>query len=137
MLVLLLINLNPEIVPFRDNYLVHNLTSWQIDQSRISAWKVSSQAVLAKPLLGFGPGNYSIGFDAHYDPSLPGIQHTPTGVVTTWWDRAHNFLFDISLQAGIFALLVYLMFFGTLLWKLQKEKIESQLQIQGMLPGLH
>ena len=88
---------------------------------RFSAWKVSWQALKAKPLLGYGPENFSIGFDKYYDPSLPYI----TKEWGSWWDRAHNFIFDISLQAGIFALIIYLLLFGVIFWQLQKLKKDS------------
>ena len=83
-------------------------------EGRISAWKVSLDAVKNRPVLGYGPENFSIGFDKYYDPSLPGI--------APWWDRAHNFIFDISVTAGIPALIIYLSLFGTLFWQLQKVK---------------
>ncbi len=85
-------------------------------ESRISAWKVSWEALKDRPVLGYGPENFSIGFDKYYDPSLPGITPWP------WWDRAHNFIFDISVTAGIPALIIYLSLFGTLFWQLQKVK---------------
>ena len=102
----------------KQNYIVNNFLSWRVDESRIAAWTVATQAFQDRPLLGYGPGNFSIGFDKYYDPALPGIQRVPTGAITTWWDRAHNILFDIAFQAGICALLAYIAFFATLFWKL-------------------
>lgn len=92
---------------------------------RISGWKVSWQAVEKKPILGYGPENFSIGFDKFYDSSLPGIEKMPGGT-TSWWDRAHNFIFDISISAGIPALIIYLLLFGVLFWQLQKLKKEPE-----------
>jgi len=93
--------------------------------SRISAWKVSLEAIKDRPILGYGPENFSIGFDKYYDPSLPEIAISPEGI-TTWWDRAHNFIFDISVTAGIPALIIYISLFGVLLWQLQKLKKDPE-----------
>ncbi|XOB41504.1 MAG: O-antigen ligase family protein [Candidatus Nealsonbacteria bacterium] len=82
---------------------------------RISSWKVSWEALKARPVLGYGPENFMIAFDKYYDTSLllRGVE---------WWDRAHNFIFDIPIAAGIPALIIYLSLFGTLFWQLQKVK---------------
>jgi len=96
-----------------------------LSDARVSAWKVSWQALKARLILGYGPENFSIGFDKYYDPSPPGIEKMP-GAVTSWWDRAHNFIFDISISAGIPALLIYLSLFGVLFWQLQRLKKDSE-----------
>jgi O-antigen ligase len=121
-LAILFLKTHPEISQ-NQNYIINNLISWKIDQSRISAWKISWQALKARPLFGYGPENFSIGFDRYYDPSLPDIEKTPfTDVVTTWWDRAHSFIFDIGVTAGLPALVIYLLLFGILFWQLEKLK---------------
>ena len=86
--------------------------------SRISGWKVALPVLKDRPILGYGPENFAIGFDKFYDPSLPKI----TKEWGSWWDRAHNFVFDIGVTAGILALLIYLALFGVLFWQLQKLK---------------
>jgi len=88
---------------------------------RISGWKVSLGAIKTRLILGYGPENFSIGFDKYYDPSLPGIEKMPDGI-TSWWDRAHNFIFDIGITAGIPAIIIYLSLFGSLFFTLQKLK---------------
>jgi len=89
-----------------------------LDDPRFSAWKVSLEAVKARPILGYGPENFSIAFDKYYDPSLPRINMA----WGSWWDRTHNFIFDISVTAGIPALIIYLSLFAALFWGLQKIK---------------
>ena len=103
--------------PLRQNAVIYSLTSWGIDQSRISAWKVSLNAIKDRPVLGYGPENFSIGFDRFYDPALPQIQNDPY-LYSSWWDRAHNFIFDIGVSAGVPALIIYLLLFGVLFWQL-------------------
>jgi len=92
-----------------------------LQDARISGWKVSWQALKDRPILGYGPENFAIGFDKHYDPSLQGIEKMP-GNFESWWDKAHNFVFDISVTTGIPALIIYLLLFGALFRQLQKTK---------------
>ena len=84
-------------------------------ESRFSTWQVAFEAVKEKPILGWGPENFSIAFDKHYDPSLPELSRI-------WWDRAHNFILDIAIEAGIPALIIYLSLFAVLFYQLQKIK---------------
>jgi len=93
-----------------------------MQDSRFSGWKVSWQAIKDKPILGHGPENFSIAFDKYYDPSLPNISKIATGGTGGWWDRGHNFALDIAITAGIPALIIYLLLFGILFWRLQKLK---------------
>ncbi len=90
--------------------------------SRISGWKVALKAIKDRPLLGYGPENFSIGFDKFYDPNLPGIVKEPNGGSTSWWDRGHNFIFDIGVSAGIPALITYLLLIAVLFYQLRKIK---------------
>ncbi len=96
----------------------------KVTEGRIATWKVSWRALEDRPILGYGPENFMIAFDKNYDPTLPIIGPGPTGesVYYEWWDRAHNFVFDISITAGIPALIIYLLLFGVLFWQLQKIK---------------
>lgn len=86
-----------------------------LTQTRFSAWKVGLGAITEKPILGWGPENFSVGFDKYYDPTLPQI-------ATLWWDRAHNFLIEYAATSGIPFLIAYLLLVGVLLWQLQKIK---------------
>lgn len=90
--------------------------------SRVSAWQLSLEALKDRPLLGYGPDNFKIAFDKHYDPSLPYLSPNGGEGEVQWWDRAHNLIFDISVTAGIPALLVYLAFFASIIWLLESAK---------------
>jgi putative inorganic carbon (HCO3(-)) transporter len=94
----------------------------KIIESRISTWKVSINALKERPLLGYGPENFMIAFDKYYDPSLPLIGYDISGHITEWWDRAHNFILEISITTGIPALIIYLAFIIILFGQLQKMK---------------
>jgi O-antigen ligase/tetratricopeptide (TPR) repeat protein len=94
-------------------------------KSRLSAWTVSFNAIKERPILGYGPENFTIAFDKYYDPSLPIIGPNLTGDSVQWWDKAHNFIFDTLINAGIFALFIYLFFICFILWRLNKAKKEN------------
>ncbi|MCK4781621.1 O-antigen ligase family protein [Candidatus Parcubacteria bacterium] len=115
-------------IPILQNIITRPLsieTAFSSISSRSSGWKVALKALEEKPILGYGPENFSIGFDKHYDPSIPNITKTEINGGTGWWDRAHNFVFEISVCSGIPALIIYLLLFGTLFWQLQKRKKEN------------
>jgi O-antigen ligase len=98
----------------------------KVMESRLSAWKIAFRAFKDKPILGYGPENFMIAFDKYYDPSLPRIGPSASGEpYEEWFDRAHNFIFDISITTGVPSLLIYLLFFAFLIWKTQKMKKQS------------
>jgi len=88
------------------------------EDPRFSVWQVAFFAIKEKPVFGWGPGNFSVAFDKHYDPSLPHI-NTDWG---SWYDKAHNFVFDTAVESGILGLAVYLLFFGFLFYRMHKIK---------------
>lgn len=90
-----------------------------LEESRFATWRVTGQAISERPFLGWGPENFSIAFDRYYDPSLPGFANI------TWWDRAHSFVFDLGVTAGLPALLTYLALFAFLFWRLRQTKRTS------------
>ena len=83
--------------------------------TRLSAWTITMQAIKDKPLLGFGPENFYIGFEKHYNP-------IPFNIPKLLWNRPHNILLDVTVNSGIFSLLLYIFFWIVLFWKLQKVK---------------
>lgn len=138
-LIFIFLNSHPEIVEFLKNnrlsgyaffriwstvepifnikdFSLYNISS-AIFKDRVSAWIISFEALKERPILGYGPENFSIAFDKYYDTSLPDF-----GLGIEWWDRAHNFIFDISVTTGIPALIAFLSLFGLLFYKLQKNK---------------
>lgn len=92
-----------------------------LEDPRFSAWQITFEVIKSKPILGYGPENFAIGFDKFYDPSLPYISKQWGG----WWDRAHNTSLETATTAGIPALLIYLGLFVFTFWQLQKSKPKS------------
>ena len=83
--------------------------------TRLSAWKITFEAIKDKPILGWGPENFYIGFEKYYDPNIPVIKDT-------WWDRPHNVFLDIAVSSGIISLILYFLFWLIIFWQLQKFK---------------
>jgi putative inorganic carbon (HCO3(-)) transporter len=83
-----------------------------LDDARFPAWMVGIKAISEKPILGWGPENYSVGFDKNFNYT----------VGAEWWDRAHNILIQTASDAGFLGLFSYLALFGLLLWELWRKK---------------
>ncbi|MBU2544886.1 O-antigen ligase family protein [Patescibacteria group bacterium] len=109
------LNTNPRVI---DSVFSRLSIKLAVDDPRFSAWVVSAEAIKDYPILGYGPENFSIAFDRYYNPSLPFISKE----WGSWYDRAHNFIFEMGITYGIPALLIYLALIGVLFWKLQKIK---------------
>ena len=89
---------------------------------RFSAWQVAFSAIKEKPILGYGPENFSIGFDKYYNPALPYISKN----WGNWYDKGHNIIIDTAMQAGILGTIAYLLLFFIVFFSLQKGKKELQ-----------
>ncbi len=85
-------------------------TSWQ---ARAIVWDMGWQAWKEKFWLGWGLDNFNIAFTKYYVPALP-----LSGDI--WYDRVHNILLDMPVNAGIFGLLSYLSIFGVAIFGLLK-----------------
>ncbi|MFA6476193.1 MAG: O-antigen ligase family protein [Candidatus Paceibacterota bacterium] len=88
--------------------------------SRLMIWKMSWQGFQERPILGWGPENYSMVFSKYYDPGMYGQE--------PWFDRSHNIFFDWLINAGILGLLAYLSIYLVslyYLWFGKKKKEEK------------
>ncbi len=83
--------------------------------TRLSVWKMTARAIQDKPLLGYGPENFYIGFEKYYDP-------TQFDTPILLWDRPHNIFLEVAVNSGIISLLLYMAFWITLFWKLGRVK---------------
>ncbi len=92
-----------------------------ISDPRFAAWQIDLHIVKDRLLLGYGPENFSVGFDKYYNPAIPYLN---TDI--SWWDKAHNIIFQTISDAGIFALITYLLFFVALFWQLNKLKNQQK-----------
>ena len=85
-------------------------SSWR---SRAVVWNMGFQSWQERPWLGWGEDNFNLAFAKYFDPKLP-----MTGDV--WYDRVHNIVLDMLVQAGILGLLSYLAIFGVAIFSLLK-----------------
>jgi len=97
-------------------------------QSRFIIWGEAWQGFKERPVLGWGHENFNVVFNKFYDPKLWPQE--------TWFDRAHNFIFDTLIAAGILGLISYLAIFAAALWMLWKSKNSFSLAERGIFTGL-
>jgi GxxExxY protein len=87
-------------------------------QNRLVIWKIAFDGFKERPLLGWGPENFPVVFDKHYN-----VKHFKPDAegFGAWYDRAHNVFLDYLTQAGIFGLLSFLAIFGIFYWQLLRR----------------
>lgn len=98
-------------------------------RTRLLGWEIAYRAFLARPVLGWGPENFSVAFNQFYNPELLAYSQSET-----WFDRPHNILLEMAVNAGIPGLIMYLGIFGaatTVAWKNFNAR-ESALVIGGL-----
>jgi O-antigen ligase/tetratricopeptide (TPR) repeat protein len=110
-------------VPVISNLLDISISA-MTGQTRLMNWQTAFTAWKQRPLLGWGPDNYYIAFNANYPPKIMEF-----GAYETWQDHAHNVVFDTLNESGILGLLTYLMIFfcaAYSVWKNIKSKKMSE-----------
>src|SRR3989344_3792775 len=108
---------NPKVSFVADRISLTSITQ-ALGQTRFSAWQTFFQSVKEKPILGWGPENQAVAFDRYYNPDLDYL----VVLGQDWWDRAHNIFLDLSVSFGIPFLILYLLLFSFLFWKLKNVK---------------
>ncbi len=89
--------------------------------NRIWTWGSAWAGFKERPILGWGPENFSVVFDRHFNPN----HFSPVRGGETWFDRAHNVVFDTLVQTGIVGLLSYLALIGTVLSRAFRNALQS------------
>ena len=79
-------------------FLEFNLTQ-RTASGRLLTWGVAWEGWKDRFLFGWGPENFQILFNTHYNPQL--YMQEP------WFDRAHNIIFDIGTTSGAVGLVTY------------------------------
>ncbi len=126
--IVIIFNLFPQIAEKNSLFsmMANRLSIKKINQdlagTRLAAWQITMKAIQDKPLLGWGPENFYIGFEKYFDP-------VPSNLQKLWWDRPHNVFLEIWASSGIFALIFYIAFWLALLWQLQKLKARQSMPI--------
>ena len=95
--------------------------SGQTVQTRLISAGVSIKAVEPSAngwerfLLGWGQENFSVAYNAHYNPRYYHLEHT-------WFDRAHNKIMDTVVMEGLFGLIAYLAIWFSIAWFVFRKK---------------
>lgn len=91
-----------------------NILATNSFKTRLWTWGSAWQGFLERPILGWGPENFSSVFDKYFDPRhfVPGKQ------TETWFDRAHNVFLDYLAETGISGFLSYLAVFAVFFYEL-------------------
>ncbi|MDR3582366.1 MAG: O-antigen ligase family protein [Candidatus Pacebacteria bacterium] len=94
-------------------------------QSRFWVWHEAWQGFLQRPVLGWGPENFTAVYDQNFNTKF----YVPGQSSETWFDRAHSIYFDYLCETGILGFLAYLAifvtFFVTLFKKFHKDRREQ------------
>lgn len=80
--------------------------------SRLDVWQMAIGAIIRHPLLGVGPNNFTLYYEAHRTSAL--------AAVGGYFDQAHNILLQIALDGGILALGAFLYFLWLVIKPLKK-----------------
>lgn len=71
--------------------------------TRLMAWDIAWQGIKAKPVTGWGWGNFDVVFDKFYNPNF--LKYSFSETV---WDKPHNWFLEIGVTGGLVSMLAYL-----------------------------
>lgn len=86
-------------------------------QTRLWTWQTAWRGFLERPILGWGPENFSTVFDKYFDTRHFLVE----GGSETWFDRAHSVFFDYLAETGILGVLSFLAIFVIFYWQFFKK----------------
>jgi O-antigen ligase len=125
---------NPAIQKYPEGRLLQLSLTDATAQTRFWVWGEAWQGFLEKPVLGWGPENFTPVFDKFFNPNF----YAPGQNNETWFDRAHSVFFDYLTETGVLGLLSYLAIFFMFYWEFFKNPHKhavSQLQ-KGLIVAL-
>jgi len=133
------LNFNPLSPRLNDSFLVSrfksltNLRHSITGQVRISDWKIATDLIEQKPILGYGLETQSFNFVKYYEPESALVEK-----INIYADRAHNDFLDTLLISGVLGLVSYLFLIGSVFYFALKNifKNKSRLTILVLLTGL-
>jgi O-antigen ligase len=102
-----------------------NFTLEDVDVAdRLIMWRTAMEGWKARPLLGWGPENFLMVFDSHFNPAY----FHPERGFGAWFDRAHSVFFDYLAETGILGLAAYISIFICLALLLVKCRSREEAQ---------
>ena len=111
------------LVYFKDSAFVKSIPGSRIFEisfsedtinTRMWTWGSAWSGFKERPILGWGPENFSTAFDKYFDPR----HFTPGKNSETWFDRAHSVIFDYLVETGALGFLAYMSMFIVLYWEM-------------------
>ncbi len=119
----------------QENPYLQRLASISLSEGgvRFKIWTMAYEGFKERPLLGWGQSNFNYIFNKNYDPSLYFAE--------SWYDRAHNVIFDWLVAGGILGVVAYLGILFSALYYLiivpfrQEKEVFSVIE-RGVLIGL-
>ena len=82
--------------------LRNKFTSTHTIAQRFTVWEIALRGIKAKPLLGWGPENFSVAFSKFYNPEI--LKNRDELI----FDRTHNFILDMASTQGLAGLSIWL-----------------------------
>jgi len=111
------------ILLFMPNSIVQQKLVETRSNARPLLWQIGFNAFLERPILGWGPQNFSFVFDQRFDPCF----YLPECGTEVRFDQAHNIIVDNLVDAGILGLLSYFSFLFFACYILWKDYIQKRL----------
>jgi O-antigen ligase len=108
---------NPTLQKFPEVRLLQISLSDQSAQTRLWVWGEAWKGFLERPVLGWGPENFTPVYDKFFNPKF----YIPGQSTETWFDRAHSVYFDSLVETGIIGVLAYLGMFFMFYWEFFKH----------------
>lgn len=103
------------------NGILSRLTHFSAaSETRLIAWSIAWKGFLERPITGWGLDAFHVLFNLHYNP-----RSLEFGQYETWFDRAHNTVFDVLSMTGILGFVTFFAIFALLfysVWRAQKKQ---------------
>jgi O-antigen ligase len=109
---------NPAIEKIPEGRLLQISLNDTTAQTRFWVWGEAWKGFLERPILGWGPENFTAVFDKFFNPNF----YAPGQNNETWFDRAHSVYFDYLSETGVLGLLAYLGMFGVFAYEFFSKK---------------
>lgn len=89
------------------NRLISQSTQINLGE-RITSWKIGLESFKERPVVGWGWGNYGVGFNKYYDYGTPSLSFSPGGYRPADRDKPYNIFIELLVSGGVLLLLGYL-----------------------------
>ncbi len=94
--------------------------------TRFIFWNVGSEVLQDSPWFGYGPENYMIAFQRHFDYRMLEAKYNHE----VWNDRAHNIYYQTGTDGGYPAIVLYALFLAGILFALYKAYKKERLSLK-------